>query len=69
MAVFSTVSTNRTSTLLKEGESQAAALTGGFTLAFWVAVGFAAAALVATLVMIHREELAAPAPEAEASRA
>ena len=69
VAVFSTVSTNRTSTLLKEGESQAAALTGGFTLAFWVAVGFAAAALVATLVMIHREELAVPAPEAEASRA
>jgi EmrB/QacA subfamily drug resistance transporter len=69
VAVFSTVSTDRTSTLLKEGESQAAALTGGFTLAFWVAAGFAAAALVATLLMIHREELTVPEPEAEASTA
>jgi EmrB/QacA subfamily drug resistance transporter len=69
VAVFSTVSTNRTSTLLKEGESQAAALTGGFTLAFWVAVGFAVVALVATLLMIHREELAAPVAEAEATGA
>ena len=69
VAVFSTVATNRTSSLLKEGESQAAALTSGFTLAFWVAVGFAAAALLATLVMIHREELFVPTPEAEASRA
>src|SRR4029450_9563788 len=51
VAVFSTVATNRTSTLLMEGETQAAALTGGFTLAFWVAVGFAAAALLATMVM------------------
>jgi EmrB/QacA subfamily drug resistance transporter len=64
VAVFSTVSTNRTATLLKEGESQAAALTSGFSVAFWVAVGFAAVALVATLLMIHREELAVPATEA-----
>jgi EmrB/QacA subfamily drug resistance transporter len=64
VAVFSTVATNRTATLLKEGESQAAALTSGFTVAFWVAVGFAAAALVATLLMIHREELGIPATEA-----
>ena len=64
VAVFSTVSTNRTATLLKEGESQAAALASGFAVAFWVAVGFAAAALVATLFMIHREELGVPAAEA-----
>ena len=61
IAVFSTVSTNRTESLLKSGESTAAALTGGFALAFWVAVGFAALALVATLTMIRREELA-PVP-------
>jgi EmrB/QacA subfamily drug resistance transporter len=64
VAVFSTVSTNRAATLLKEGESQAAALTSGFTVAFWVAVGFAVAALIATLLMIHREELGVPAAEA-----
>ena len=64
VAVFSTVATDRTTTLLKEGESQAAALTSGFTVAFWVAVGFAVVALVATLLMIHGEELGVPAPEA-----
>ena len=36
---------------------------GGFTLAFWVAVGFAVLALVATLLMIHPEEIAEPAAE------
>jgi EmrB/QacA subfamily drug resistance transporter len=64
VAVFSTVSTNRTADLLAQGESQAAALTSGFTVAFWVAVGFAAAALVATLTMIHREEITGPVAEA-----
>ena len=64
VAVFSTVATNRTSDLLKQGESQAAALTSGFALAFWVAVGFAALALVATLTMIRREELASVPAEA-----
>jgi EmrB/QacA subfamily drug resistance transporter len=64
IAVFATVATNRTSTLISQGESQAAALTGGFTVAFWVAVGFAAAALVATLLMIRREELGELATEA-----
>jgi EmrB/QacA subfamily drug resistance transporter len=63
VALFSTVATNRTADLLKQGESQAAALTSGFTLAFWVAVGFAALALVATLTMIHREELGEVAAE------
>jgi hypothetical protein len=61
--VFSTVATNRTSDLLAQGESQAAALTGGFTVAFWVAVGFAVAALIATLTMIRREELGTVAAE------
>jgi EmrB/QacA subfamily drug resistance transporter len=63
VALFSTVATNRTSDLIADGESQAAALTSGFTLAFWVAVGFAALALVATLTMIHREELGEVAAE------
>jgi EmrB/QacA subfamily drug resistance transporter len=64
VALFSTVATNKTSDLLAGGESRAAALTSGFTLAFWVAVGFAALALVATLTMIHREELGSVAVEA-----
>ena len=63
VAVFSTVATNRTSDLIKTGESTAAALTSGFTLAFWVAVSFAVVALVATLLMIHAEEIGEPAAE------
>jgi EmrB/QacA subfamily drug resistance transporter len=59
VALFSTVATNRT------GNSRTPeALTSGFSLAFWVAVGFSAAAVVATLVMIRREELAPVTAEA-----
>jgi EmrB/QacA subfamily drug resistance transporter len=59
VAVFSTVSTSRTEHLLETGRARASALTSGFGLAFWVAVGFAVAGLVATLVVLRREELAA----------
>jgi EmrB/QacA subfamily drug resistance transporter len=61
VAVFSTVSTTRTHHLTNGGESISSALTSGFSLAFWVAVAFGVAGLVATLTMIHREELVAPA--------
>jgi EmrB/QacA subfamily drug resistance transporter len=61
VAVLSTVSTTRTSHLTKAGDSISSALTAGFSLAFWVAVGFGVAGLLATLTMIHREEIAAPA--------
>jgi EmrB/QacA subfamily drug resistance transporter len=64
VAVFSTVSTSRTEHLIKGGTDRATALTSGFSLAFWVAVGFAVAGLVATLLMIRREELAAVPAEA-----
>ena len=64
VALLSTVLTTRTEHLLKQGESQAQALTSGFSLAFWVAVGFGVAALLATLLMIHREELATVPAEA-----
>ena len=59
VAVFSTVSTTRTHHLTKAGDSASSALTGGFSLAFWVAVGFGVAGLLATLTMIHREEIEA----------
>jgi EmrB/QacA subfamily drug resistance transporter len=61
VAVFSTVSTTRTHHLTKSGDSISSALTGGFSLAFWVAVGFGVAGLIATLTMFRREELAVPA--------
>ena len=64
VALFSTVSTNRTQHLLAEGESRAQALTSGFALSFWVAVGFGVAALLAALLMVHGEELATAPAEA-----
>jgi MFS family permease len=64
VALLSTVLTNRTEHLLKQGESQAQALTSGFSLAFWVAVGFGVAAVLATLLMIRREELTMVSAEA-----
>jgi EmrB/QacA subfamily drug resistance transporter len=64
VAIFSTVATSRTDHLLAHGESRAEALTSGFSLAFWVAVGFGLAALAATLLMIHREELTPVTAEA-----
>jgi EmrB/QacA subfamily drug resistance transporter len=66
VAVLSTVSTSRAEHLVAHGESQAEALTSGFALSFWVAVGFGLAALAATLLLIRREELAAVPVEAEA---
>jgi MFS family permease len=42
LAVLATIATGHTSTLAQEGDSAAAALTGGFHVAFLVGAGFAA---------------------------
>jgi EmrB/QacA subfamily drug resistance transporter len=57
LAILATVSTTRTSNLLDEGVSQPSALTQGFQLAFWVGVGFALAAVAATLLTLKRDDL------------
>ena len=64
VAVLSTVSTSRAEHLLARRESRADALTSGFSLAFWIAVGFAVAGLAATLLLIRREEIEAAPAEA-----
>ncbi len=69
VAVLGTVATDRTKTLLAAGHAQNSALLGGYHLAFLVAVGCAAAALLAALVMLRRparEEQIAVASEREA---
>ena len=58
IAILATVSTTRTDNLLASGAEQAAALTGGFGLAFWVAAAFAVVSLVATIVLLRRDDLA-----------
>ena len=75
LAVLASLAASRTDTLLAEGESQAAALTGGYHVAFLVGALFAgvAAALGGLLLRqgayaaAHAEMEAAPEPAAEAA--
>ena len=57
LAILVTVSTTRTNHLLESGTARPEALVNGFGLAFWVAVGVAAAALAATLALLRRQDL------------
>jgi MFS family permease len=62
LAVLATLSATRTQNLLAAGHSQASALTSGYHLAFWIAAGLVAAAIVVALTVLQPE----PAAEAEA---
>ena len=61
VAIASTVAISRATHLLKLGDSQAVALTRGYSLAFWVIAGISAAGVVAALALIRDAE--APAPD------
>jgi len=56
VAIASSVAVSRSTHLLKLGESQAAALTSGYSLAFWVVAGISAAGIVAALALIRDDE-------------
>jgi predicted MFS family arabinose efflux permease len=58
LAILATVSTTRTKHLIDAGRPRLSALTSGFSLAFWVAMGFSLVALVTTILVLKREELA-----------
>jgi EmrB/QacA subfamily drug resistance transporter len=58
VAIASTVFTSRFDSLVRDGKSIPAALTGGYQGAFWALAGFGVLALVAALVLIRREEMA-----------
>jgi len=59
LAILATVATTRTENLTPAGaDPSAAALTSGFSLAFWFAAGFAVVSLITTLVVLQRQELA-----------
>jgi EmrB/QacA subfamily drug resistance transporter len=60
LALLVTVVNTRTDNLLGDDVELPAALTAGFSLAFWVAIGFAVVALTATLVMLRANESADP---------
>jgi EmrB/QacA subfamily drug resistance transporter len=57
LAILSTVATTCTENLLEDGVNQALALTDGFSLAFWVGAGVAIVSVIATLVLLKREEV------------
>src|SRR3954471_12453062 len=57
IAVLSSVAVAHTTSAAKAGDAPAAALTTGFHAAFWVGAAIAAVGVVASLVLIRREEL------------
>jgi EmrB/QacA subfamily drug resistance transporter len=73
LAVLASVAASRTDTLLADGESQAAALTGGYHVAFLIGALFAAAAAAIGGLLLRQGAYAAahpelePEPEAEAA--
>jgi EmrB/QacA subfamily drug resistance transporter len=59
LAVLATLSTSRSEDLVAQGESAAAALTGGYHLAFWIGAALVAAAILVTLTVLEPEAKAA----------
>jgi EmrB/QacA subfamily drug resistance transporter len=61
LAILTTVSTTRTEDLTPAGQMPSLqALVDGYSLAFWVAAGFAAISLLTTLLILKRQDLATP---------
>ena len=56
VAIASSVAVSRATHLLHTGSSQAAALTHGYALAFWVVAGVSAAGVVTSLALVRGEE-------------
>jgi hypothetical protein len=54
LAVLATLSASRTSTLSHRGVASAAALTGGYHLAFWIAAGLVGCAIAVVLATLPR---------------
>ena len=69
LAILTTVSATHTSSLLKSGTPRLSAVTSGFALAFWVAAGVCAASILATLVVLKRQDLKVAAEAAAATSA
>jgi EmrB/QacA subfamily drug resistance transporter len=65
LAILATLATDRTDSLLADGESPASALTGGYHLAFIVAAGLVVAAIVLALAVLRSEARAAAEAEAK----
>ncbi len=68
LAVLATIASSHTATLLSGGESAAAALTGGFHVAFLVGAGFAAVGSLVAFAGLPPVRRAEPEPEPESAR-
>jgi EmrB/QacA subfamily drug resistance transporter len=64
LAVLATLSAARSEDLAAGGASTAAALTGGYHVAFWIAAGLVAAAIVVALTVLRPERRDAEEPAA-----
>jgi EmrB/QacA subfamily drug resistance transporter len=69
LSVLATLATSRTDSLLADGESSVAALTGGYHLAFGVAAGILVAAIVVALTVLRPQKAPAVAAEPAYSEA
>ncbi|NJP94936.1 MFS transporter [Nonomuraea sp. FMUSA5-5] len=65
VAVLSTMAASRTGDLLAAGAGEAAALTGGYRLAFGISAGLLLAAFVVALTVLRRPAASEDAPAAE----
>ncbi|MGE0026695.1 MAG: MFS transporter [Thermoleophilia bacterium] len=62
VAILTTVSTTTTESSVKDGVSQPQALVDGFSASFWVASAFAVVAIILTLTVLCRQDLADAQP-------
>ena len=67
LAILTTVATHRISNLAPDGNPTASDLTSGYSLAFWVAAGVAAAAIVTTALFVRKSDLEDAYAEAAAA--
>jgi EmrB/QacA subfamily drug resistance transporter len=65
LAVLATMSASHTNKLLAKGESTAAALTGGYHLAFWIAAALVVAGIVVAVTVVQPQTVAAGAAAGE----
>ena len=69
LAVLATLSTSHTNKLLAQGHSQAAALTGGYQLAFWIATGLVLVGIGVAVAILRPQPAGAAQHESAGERA
>jgi EmrB/QacA subfamily drug resistance transporter len=67
LAILISISTTRSDNLIEDGVAEVNALTDGYSLAFWVAAGFAILGVIVTLFALQREDLVMEPTEEAAS--